>query len=64
MVTSWTDLVMQFAQALSARAVAVVRVGNYGIWHSERRNLVVRECLVANYDFGAVPGLAELILVG
>ena len=64
MVASSADLVMQFAQALNARAVAVVRVGNYGIWHSERRNLVVRECLVANYDFGAVPGLAELILVG
>lgn len=39
-----------FAAALSRSTLAVVRVGDYGVWHAGRAGTKVRECLIANYE--------------
>ncbi len=38
-----------FATSLGRSTLAVVRVGDYGVWHAGRAGTKVRECLIANY---------------
>jgi DNA adenine methylase len=49
-LASSKELARWFAAAMSGATLAVVQVGDYGVWHAGRPGTKVRECLIANYE--------------